>query len=184
MIIRDATKEDLPRILELGKQFGHQMAYQKDPVLMEKYLPRIIVAEDPGSFTLQGLETVNRVLPEVVGYYHYIVSGDTGFIEMLDHYRQFRSDMILEAAGYKDGDLCVVMQGGCHRDAFWELVWYLQKKYSYLWCYNSITGGVSSSKIAGYKALGFIYVPKDQYTFFNVGKGDFSTYWLGKWSKR
>lgn len=179
MQIRTATKGDLPRILELGRQFGHQMLYQKEPELMERYLPRILVAVDNTS----DLGTGNYIF--VVGYYHYIVSGDPGFYEMLRCYRQFPEMLIHEASLT---NICVVMQGGCHRDAFREIITYLQSKYPRIWCYNSITnaaaGGPVSSKIAGYKELGFVYNPIYQFTFFNVHKGDHSTYALGKWSRK
>jgi len=43
MNIRTATLEDLPTILALGKEFGHQMLYQKDPDVMAMYLDKIFL---------------------------------------------------------------------------------------------------------------------------------------------
>jgi hypothetical protein len=180
--IRTATKGDLPRIMELGEEFGHRMLYQKDKELMSRYLPRILVAIDRRSPYL-GVD-----YPEVVGYYHYIVSGDPGFEEMLRCYRQFPESLIQEAWGitstYAPGELCVVMQGGCHRDAFKEIITYLQLQYPEIWCWNSVTDpDKPSSKIAGYKELGFTYNPNERFTFWNVHKGDHSTYQLGRWRR-
>lgn len=189
MKVRTATKEDLLRILALGQTFGHQMSYQKDPTLMEKYLSRILVTEEPvlkddGSNALDS----KYVGSQVVGFYHYIVSTDPGFAEMLRCYRQMPEYIIDQAirihkdTSIGDSGLCVIMQGGCHRDAFVEMVKYLQTYYSEIWCWNSITDPKApSSKIQGYKDLGFRYKPGDQSKFFNVHKGDFSTYCLGRW---
>ena len=178
MEIRPATKDDLTRIMELGKEFGHLMLYQKDPMMMEQYLDRILVAREyllgaPGHW-------------KVVGYYHYIVSGDPGFEEMLRCYRQFPDWLIIETQMYEPfstyqnrGELCVCMQGASHREAFREFILSLQVRYPNIWNYCSI----KSRRVETYKALGFTYDPNEQYTFFNVSKGDTSTYQLGRWKK-
>ena len=171
MEVRTATSKDLDRIMELGEEFGHRMLYQKDRKLMEGYLSRIlvVVGSRKSLFWMQ--------YPEIVGYYHYIVSGDSGFEEMLRCYRQLPEELITEAL-HPERELCVVMQGGCHRDAFKEVIAYLKGRYSEIWCWNSVTGR-PSSKIAGYKELGFVYGEK--YTFFNCSKGDYSVYQIGRW---
>ena len=195
MIIRTATENDLDTILALGKQYGHQMLYQQSPELMKRYLNRIIVAEDNPTHPniILGQPVIMRIVNklEVVGFYHYIVSGDPGFEEMLRCYRQMPESIITEARDfgkfkphYMKTQLCIVMQGGCHRDAFKELIGYLQSQYVELWCYNSITDqSKPSSKIEGYCQLGFTYDPEDKSTFFNVHKGGYSTYQLGRWTK-
>ncbi len=185
MEIRTATKNDLPEIMQLREEFGHSMLYQYFPEVMEKYLDRIIVAEDlshkvPTNY-LEALDTESK---EIVGYYHYIVSGDPGFYEMLKCYRQLPDNLIFQADRPSD-QLCVVMQGACHRDAFEEIIEYLQSKYPEVWCWNSITNpDKPSGKIEGYKSLGFIYREEDKHTFFNVHKGDYSTYRLGRWIRQ
>ena len=135
MEIRTAVKSDLPRILELGVEFNHLMIYQKDPMMMEQYLDRILVAEEPWE-SEGGAHWGKRV----VGYYHYIVSGDPGFEEMLRCYRQF-PDHLIHEAGVKvtlGKLLCICMQGASHREAFREFVLYLQERYSEIWNYCSI----------------------------------------------
>ena len=186
MMIRNAKQGDLDTILQLGKQFGHQMLYQKDHDLMERYLPRIIVAEEdiPALnvlFDAGGLSEVSGPTTEVVGYYHYIVSGDPGFAEMLRVYRQMPENLIFEASGLMPGRLCVVMQGACHRDVFKLLINYLQNLYPELWSWNSITNPDNpSGKRDGYKALGFTFAGED-YRFWNCSKGNYSVYTLGRW---
>ncbi len=173
MEIRTATKDDLSSIMALGQEFNHLMIYQKDPMMMEQYLDRILVAEgivqDIGQFT------------GVVGYYHYIVSGDPGFEEMLRCYRQFPDHLIHEARVKVTlgKPLCVCMQGASHREAFREFVLYLQERYPEIWNYCSI----KSRRVDTYKEMGFTYGLIDQYTFFNVSKGDKSTYQLGRWRR-
>lgn len=190
MEIRTATKEDLPRILELGKEFGHQMLYQKDPEVMEKYLSRILVAEE--ILDTGGPGWVNDDNPELrgmVGFYHYIVSGDPGFEEMLRCYRQFPESLVSWACevkfGYSEvrdrspGELCICMQGASHREVFTEFIKYLQSKYPEIWCYCS----VKSRRSDTYEALGFTFDPTDEHTFWNIHKGDYSTYRLGRWTR-
>ena len=188
MNIRTATENDLDTILALGKQYGHQMLYQQSRELMKRYLNRIIVAEVNPTHPniILGKPVIMKIVNEleVVGYYHYIVSGDPGFLEMLTCYRQMSIQMVWEASKYQTGQLCIAMQGACHRDAFKELIGYLQSKYPEIWCYNSITDqSKPSSKIAGYRELGFTYDPGDKSTFFNIHKGAESTYQLGRWHK-
>lgn len=188
MEIRTATKEDLSRIMELGAEFGHLMLYQKDIDVMEKYLPRILVAieEVPTGVLCEG--KIQEVPPShkvVVGYYHYIVSGDPGFEEMLRCYRQFPEEIIREAVNfgqfrpYSAKPLCICMQGAAHREVFREFILYLEVEYPEVWCYCSIR----SRRVETYRALGFAFDPKEQFTFFNVSKGDESTYQLGRWKK-
>lgn len=184
-MIRSATGMDLHKICILGAHHGHQMLYQKDYELMEKCLPRIILAEEDIPADFKGLPPHR----EVVGYYHYIVSGDPGFEEMLRCYRQMPETLICEAVGHSllpnKHPLCVVMQGACHRDTFEELIKYLQERYREIWCWNSVTDpSKPSGKIEGYKKLGFEYYPKDRYRFWNVHKHGYSVYQLGRWKKR
>ena len=187
MEIRTATKGDLPRIMELREEFGHSMLYQYFPEVMEKYLDRIIVAEEIIPAPKSSLDLEDYL--EVVGYYHYIVSGDPGFREMLRCYRQMPNSLVKEILLHHRSDQgwksCILMQGACHRDAFEVLVKYLQSQYQFLWCWNSITNtDKPSGKIEGYKRLGFTYREGDKHTFFNVHKGDYSTYRLGRWIKQ
>lgn len=184
MEIRTATKEDLPRIMELGKEYGHLMLYQKDPMMMEQYLSRILVATE--TYNLEGEVSSEGALRGIVGYYHYIVSSDPGFEEMLRCYRQFPEWLLIEIKLYspfstlqKRGKLCICMQGASHREVFREFILYLQVRYPEIWNYCSI----KSRRVETYKALGFTYDPKEQHTFFNVSKGDISTYQLGRWKK-
>lgn len=175
--VRPARREDLPEILRLGRQFGHQMLYQTVSELMEKCLPRLIVTEAEKWAIVE-----ENPIQVVTGYYHYIVSGDPGFIETLQCWKQMPKNLLLRAAEVGPKELCVMMQGGCHREDFNLLVSNLQERYPIIWCWNSITDPTRpSGKINGYKALGFIY--DDQYisTFFNVNKGGISTYQLGYW---
>ena len=177
MEVRPATKDALSKILELGKEFGHQMGYQKDSGLMEKYLPRILVAEETIDKGGPGwINDDNPVIKEVVGFYHYIVSGDPGFEEMLECYRQFPNCLVQEA---DQGDLCICMQGASHREVFREFILHLQVEYPKIWCYCS----VKSQRVETYKVLGFIFNPMEQFTFFNCNKGDYSTYRLGRWKR-
>jgi len=175
--IRTATKEDLPRIMELGKEFGHQMGYQKDPALMETYLSRILVATEIERTVGPGRDFMD--LEEVVGFYHYIVSGDPGFEEMLRCYRQFPESTIVEASYQRAGKLCICMQGGSHREVFREFVLYLQKRLQEIWSYCSL----KSQRVDTYEDLGFTFNPKEQYTFFNIHAGRESTYRLGRWTR-
>lgn len=162
MIIRKAREEDLDTILDLGKRFGHLMLYQTSPSVMKLCLPRILVAEEMG---------------EVVGYYHYIVSGDKGFSEMLEHYKLLPQVLIEEASNKSLGSLCVLMQGGSHREVFTKFVQMLQISYPEIWCFCSIR----SQRPETYEKLGFSF--KEKFTFFNVNKGEDSTYRLGRWTK-
>jgi hypothetical protein len=186
-MIRYAKQTDLDTIMSLGANFGHLMLYMKDRDLVSRYisLKRLIVweeiiAKDDGSYASDSSYTSTQV----TGFYHFIVAGDPGFAEMLLCYRQMPLDILDRVRYFSSGQLCVVMQGGCHRDIFKKLIDYLQSKYSTLWCYNSITDPSKvSSKIAGYTDLGFVYDPTDKFTFFNIHKGDFSTYQLGTWTR-
>jgi len=179
--IRTATEGDLGRIMELVREFGHSMLYQKSKELMETYLSRILVAEERVGEDIDQFAT-----KKIVGFYHYIVSGDTGFAEMLRCYRQFPERLIEEAIDFRKfkphsrGDiLCVCMQGGSHREVFREFVLYLQKRLQEIWCYCS----VRSHRTETYEQLGFTFNPKEQYTFFNIHAGRESTYRLGRWTR-
>lgn len=192
MKIRTATKEDLPRIVQLREEFGHSMLYQYFPELMEKYLDRILVAEEPIGSKIPtlpfGAPIEDTIEYEVVGYYHYIASGDPGFGEMLRCYKQMPTwiikEILLHHRSDQDWKSCVLMQGACHRDVFEEVIKHLQSQYNFLWCWNSITNSDKpSGKIQGYKTLGFTYSPEEKHTFWNVHKGDYSTYCLGRWRK-
>lgn len=181
MEIRPAKLEDLDTILELGKTFGHLMLYQTSREIMEKYLPRILVAVETIFHPLDmhpGLFPKER---RVVGYYHYIVSGDPGFEEMLRCYRQLPEVWVEVAMKLRSvpGELCICMQGASHREVFREFILYLQERYPEIWCYCSI----KSRRVDTYKELGFTFSLEEQYTFFNVSKGDYSTYQLGRWIK-
>jgi len=187
MEIRTAAKEDLPRILELGREFGHLMLYQKDTEVMGKCLPRILVAEKeiPYEPPIVGLPNPK----EVVGYYHYIVSSDPGFEEMLRCYRQFPEELIHEAVyglpypthsiRDRQSELCVIMQGACHREVARLFYRYLMERYPEIWVYCSI----KSHRPDTYKELGFTFDPEEQYTFYNIHAGRESTYRLGRWEK-
>jgi hypothetical protein len=178
--IRPATVNDLDRILELGKQFGHQMLYQKDHDVMQTCIPRILVAEeDQICDTLESHKVVSESRKVVVGYYHYIVSGDPGFEEMLTCWRQFPDVLVTEADFYGNGKLCICMQGGSHREVFRQFIEYLQTRYPEIWCYCS----KASARPDSYTNLGFTFGPEEEYLFFNCNKGGESTYRLGRWSK-
>jgi len=190
MEIRTATKEDLPRIMELGRAYGHLMLYQKSREMVEQYLDRILVAGEDVSGAPVGYEPDMKV----VGYYHYIVSGDPGFEEMLRCYRQFPEELVEDAVYGTQmegvtrvlsdiprgkGELCVIMQGACHRDVARLFYDYLMDRYPEIWVYCSI----KSHKPDTYKELGFSFNPEEQFSFFNVSKGDKSTYQLGRWKR-
>lgn len=200
MEIRTATKSDLSRIMKLGKEFGHLMLYQKDPMMMEQYLDRILVAVDstidickickmhidPPNCPHRDTDRCPNRGKDIVGYYHYIVSGDPGFEEMLRCYRQFPEHLISETRGFRGlrppgvaKKLCICMQGASHREVFQEFILHLQVRHSDIWNYCSI----KSRRTDTYKELGFTYNPEEQYTFFNVSKGGISTYQLGRWTE-
>jgi len=147
-------------------------------MMVEQYLDRILVATE--TYDLEGKPQTSGPLRMVVGYYHYIVSGDPGFEEMLKCYRQFPQGKIYEALLKQKGELCICMQGASHREVFREFILYLRERYPEIWNYCSI----KSRRVDTYKELGFTYDPKEQYTFFNVSKGDISTYQLGRWKRR
>lgn len=175
MLIRQATEDDLSRIIELGKEFGHQMYYQKDPDLMKVFLRGIIVAEESEEdYRMGGLGETKRV----VGYYHYVSDDFPGWKELMRCYKQIPESKVEDAgriSGY--GSFACLMQGASHRDVFKKLIQYLQTKYSTLWCYCS----VKSARPKTYEDLGFVF--NHRYTFFNINKGDFSTYRLGEWTR-
>jgi len=176
VLVRPAVAGDLHDILNLQEDFGHWMMYQKDPEVMERCLPRILVAEEDVSGAPAGYEPDMKV----VGYYHYIVSGDPGFGEMLRCWRQFPDSVVWEAVEqYDSSELCICMQGASHRDVFSEFIKYLQSKYSGIWCYCS----AKSHRPDAYTELGFMFDPKEEFTFFNCNKGDVSTYRLGRWTR-
>lgn len=184
-VVRLARIEDLDRILGLGRQFGHQMGYQKDPELMEKCLPRIIVVETPAVDMNRSMkEGVWRDTASVTGYYHYILSTDPGFKEMLLHWRQMPATLLVSSEFLEEKPLCVIMQGGCHRDDFELLVKHLQAQYPIIWTWNSWSDPKNpSGKIDGYKKLGFKYSDELIFKFWNLNKFDYSTYRLGTWVK-
>ncbi len=175
MEIRVATGEDLDRILELGREFNHLMLYQKDSEMMGQYLHRILVAEGDTWQTLEGRDS-----SKVVGYNHWIQSDDLGFEEMLRCYRQMPEKVIYEAVNLTE-DLCVPMQGGAHREVWEQFIKYYQEGFSNIWCYTSIK---SEGRTQSYKDLGFTFNPKEQFTFWNASKGDYSTYQLGRWTSK
>ena len=178
--IRPATVDDLHDIMNLGEEFGHRMLYQKDSDVMLTCIPRILVAEKPvKSETLYVHKIVKEVALEVVGYYHYIVSGDPGFEEMLYCWRQFPRRLVTRTSLYGNGELCVCMQGGSHREVFRDFIKYLQEGHPEIWCYCS----KKSARPTSYTELGFTFDPEEEYTFFNVNKGGVSTYRLGRWTK-
>jgi len=118
------------------------MLYQKDPDVMAMYLDRILVVEETvGSkipTSLYGSPIEDTLEKEIVGFYHYIVSKDPGFEEMLRCYRQFPEELIHEAVTGlpypthtmtdRDPELCVIMQGGCHRDTARAFYGYLMER--------------------------------------------------------
>lgn len=181
MEIRAATESDLPTILALGRQFGHQMLYQKDEDCMRSYLNRIVVAEDwyPGG-------PKEEVGPEIVGFYHYILSSDDGFSEMLRCYRQMSDRMIRKALDVETNrrpwipPILVCMQGGSHREIFREFIDWFKMSYDQIWCYTSIK---SEGRTQSYKDLGFEFDKEDRHLFFNIHKGAPSTYQLGIYKK-
>ena len=183
-MIRPAEQRDLGQILALGKEMGHLMLYQKDPGLMERYLPRIIVEDLPG-VEIPGSAGYTVTPSKVVGYYHWIQSNDLGFAEMLRCYRQMPESIIKRALDHEVGvapwssPLCVCMQGGSHREVFREFILYFQRRFSEIWCYTSIKTARSST----YTALGFKFLEEERFPFFNIHKGDSSTYCLGTWRK-
>lgn len=169
MEIRDATEEDLPRIMELGREFGHQMLYQKDEALMKGFLPETVVAEIDGI---------------LVGYYHYLVVSTSEHLEMLRHYKRLSEKIIYEAwveTGIKHRKLLVCMQGASHREVFRELIRYIMdtEQPDEVWCYCSL----NSRRPQSYEELGFVFQLEEQHRFWNPNKGDYSTYRLGRWKR-
>ena len=189
-MIRLAKSEDLDKVLELGKHFGHQMLYQKDSDLMSRYIDmsRVIVWEEEvpnlvGVFG--GPPRQEGTKKEVTGFYHFILDKDPGFVEMLRCYREMPELVVEEAKQFNfrhsiDSKLCVCMQGGSHREVFREFIKWMQERYSHIWCYCS----KKSARPQSYEELGFTFSPREQYTFFNIHKGDMSTYKLGRWAKK
>jgi hypothetical protein len=171
-VIRLAKQSDLDTIMALGKEFSHQMLYQKDRGLMSRYIDmdRILVWEE--------LTKSSLITPEVTGFYHFIVSGDPGFKEMLRCYREMPEYIVFEAGSYKVGELCICMQGGSHREIFREFVLWMQKAFPNIWCYCS----KRSQRPDSYIQLGFTFNLDEEYTFYNIHKGDESTYRLGRWT--
>ncbi len=167
MLIRHARKEDLNSIALLGTQFGHLMNYQKDPEVLSHFLGRIVVA------TKGGLRN------EVVGYYHYVLSGDYDFEEQLRASKQMAPKIVDEAMTRDIRLLLVCMQGASHRDAFRGFIELFQTWIPEIWCYCSI----KSHRSETYEELGFTFDPDEERAFFNLTKGDFSTYRLGRWKR-
>jgi hypothetical protein len=173
MLIRHAYGSDIPSILALGEEFGHRMNYMKDPELLAKYVDRILVAED----VVQDIGQHTGV----VGFYHYIVSTDPGFSEMAACYKQI-PDCIMDRIKIdtESNPICLMMQGGSHREVFREFVKYLQREYKLIACWCS----EKSARPKTYEELGFKFDrPGMEARFFNVNKGDYSTYRLGVWRK-
>jgi hypothetical protein len=171
VIIRKSYSSDIPRILALGEEFGHRMNYMKDPELLSKYVDRILVAEDV-------VQDIGQHVG-VVGFYHYIVSTDPGFWEMVTCYKQIPTALIRLLVGQTDKPFCIMMQGGSHRGVFREFVKYLQNEYNLIACWCS----EKSNRPKTYEELGFKFDPKDTSKFFNVNKGDYSTYRMGIWKR-
>jgi len=169
MEIRLATEGDLSTILALGYEFGHLMFYQKSEELLRPHLSNILVVED-NEFGVTTLE----------GYYHYLpIEEHLGkCLEILRCYKQF-PDYLIEEALEKEDKIAILMQGASHREVFTEFIKYLQERYSELWCWCSI----KSKRPDTYRQLGFTFDYKEERTFWNVHKGDYSTYQLGRWEK-
>jgi len=164
MLIRKATEGDLPSILKLGKEFGHQMYYQTSAELLQRHLREILVAVGE-----QGV---------IEGFYHFLLVEGDRELELLRCYKQFPKRLEREAGG-KAGKLCVCMQGASHRDVFKQLINFAQDMYSEIWCWCSLR----SQRPGSYKELGFTFDPQESRTFYNIHKGDISTYRLGRWTK-
>lgn len=163
--IRQAKEEDLDRILELGKEFGHLMDYQTTEEGLLPHLATILVYE---------------VDTQIKGYFHYVpvidhnsvhfVVATKGFPDILKHH--------LTLKVFSGGlPIVVCMQGAGHREVFREFITYLKFKYEEIWSWCSI----KSKRPESYKELGFSYNPDIKYTFYNSNAGRDSTYRLGVW---
>jgi len=168
-MIRQATEEDIDRILELGQEFGHLMQYQTTKEGLLPHIENIIVNETDG---------------KIDGYFHYhpLLTGiDATFVrntkvipEFLVQSAMIRSMTYLLS---KKTALAVCMQGASHREVFREFIIYLQERYSELWCWCS----VKSHRPETYQELGFSFNPDIRYTFHNPHVDRESIYRLGRW---
>ena len=171
-MIREAVKEDIDQILELGREFGHLMDFHKSITTLLPHIDNIIVNES--------LEDRSKL----DGYYHIqpiecyedieFVIKEKVFPELLfDTLRSLYDDHSSPSIG-------ILMQGASHRETFQAFVLYYQGRFDKLWSWCSI----KSNRPQSYKELGFSYNPKVEYTFPNPHKdGEHSTYQLGTWTR-
>ena len=171
MTIRQATDKDLYRIWELGAVFGHLMDYMRSEKDLQPFIDEIIVHEDTD-------ETGKTFID---GFYHCKPLKTLRDKEEIQRIKVI-PDFLMDAAHYRSMQqrkLGICMQGGSHREAFYEMIAYLQTQYDELWCWCSI----KSSRPKGYMKLGFTFNPKVKYKFWNYHKDGESTYQLGRWVK-
>ncbi len=162
-----AQASDLKDIVALSQEFGHLMTYQQSAEGLEPYLHNISIKRD-----------INGVL---VGHYHVhsmMSQGDINFIVETKGIPRFLVESRSRYLWGRNRPLGIIMQGACHREVFVEFIEKYQTKFKELWCWCSI----KSSRIQGYKDLGFSFNPKIEYTFFNPHVQRESTYTLGRWT--
>lgn len=165
--IERAQASDLEEIAALSQEFGHLMTYQKSAEGLERHLKNISIKRDPfgnltGHYHVQPVDSqvgINFIV-ETKGIPRFLVEG---------------SSRLLRGKRKSFG---IIMQGACHRDIFIEFMEKYQTEFAELWCWCSI----KSSRIQGYKDLGFSFNPKIEYTFFNPHVQRESTYTLGIWT--
>lgn len=166
--IRQAKDHDLEEILELGKEFGHLMEYQKSSEGLEPHLGNILVYDNGGV-----IEAYYHCQPVMGNHTIKFVVETKVFPRMLEEWLKWRIHEV--------GAVGVCMQGAGHREPFRQLIQYLQQQYDELWCWTSIK---SVGRTDSYGQLGFSFNPKVQYTFPNPHKGGGeSTYQLGVWTR-
>ena len=171
--IKYATPSDINKILELAQEYGHLMNYMTEPDTIKARIHKqeFLVHTSHGESDS----------PEYIdGFYHIVpMRTDQDYNFVLTH--KVFPPWILDIARVRDTgyhQVGIIMQGGCHRDVFKDLIGQAKFLYQELWCWCSI----KSSKPDGYKELGFSFNPKVEYTFRNPNTDPIreSTYQLGR----
>ena len=172
------SKEDTERVMELAQEFGHSMDYMSD----YNTVHRCVKNNQIMVHTPVDVDKVSMSHKLINGFYHIApmqYEQDYDFVLK----NKVIPPFILDLAKFRDDGyhkVGIIMQGGCHRDVFKDLINQAKILYQELWCWCSI----KSSKPDGYKDLGFSFNPKIEYTFLNPNTDPMreSTYQLGRWS--
>ena len=170
-MIRQAVEGDIDQILELGDSFGHLMQFHQQKETLLPHIGNIIVNE-----SLEDRSILD-------GYYHIQpleLVEDLEFVEMEKVFPPLIINSMFYSMENMPGSYGVLLQGASHREVFQGFIRYYQERFDKLWSWCSI----KSNRPESYKALGFSYNPRVEYTFPNPHKdGEESTYQLGIWTR-